>query len=376
MKVTLREKKLKNGDLSLYLDFWPPIIHPIKKTKTRREFLKLRISAKPKTRTERKHNKDTKALAEQIRAQRQLALQAGNYDFLKKKQGEKSFYDFIDQQIEEKKGTKSKSTVRTWESMLALLKRYQDKECRFDDLTEGFVKGFKDFLDTTHTLRSKTRKLSPNTKYNYFSKFKSAINSALAQKLLNDNPLLNVKGFKVVETQREFLSLDELKLLFQTDCEIPILKQAALFSALTGLRWSDISNLTWDKIGHSEELGHYVRFKQQKTQNYQNHSISDQACELLGTRSDSTSPIFEGLSYSAWTNLKLKQWVLKAGIAKEITFHCFRHTYATLQLALGTDIYTVSKLLGHKNVKTTQNYAKIVDEKKKEAANRIPRLDL
>ncbi|MCH2044767.1 MAG: hypothetical protein MK212_11675, partial [Saprospiraceae bacterium] len=78
MKVKVREKKLKNGELSLFLDFWPPILHPIKKTKTRREFLKLRIFAKPKNTLERQHNKETKALAEQIRAKRQLALQAGN----------------------------------------------------------------------------------------------------------------------------------------------------------------------------------------------------------------------------------------------------------------------------------------------------------
>ena len=70
--------------------------------------------------------------------------------------------------------------------------------------------------------------------------------------------------------------------------------------------------------------------------------------------------------------LKLQQWVMKAGISKTITFHCPRHTYATLQLTLGTDIYTVSKLLGHKDLKTTQVYAKIIDEKKRwEAANRI-----
>ena len=67
--------------------------------------------------------------------------------------------------------------------------------------------------------------------------------------------------------------------------------------------------------------------------------------------------------------------MLKAGITKNITFHCARHTYATLQLTLGTDIYTVSKLLGHKELRTTQIYAKVIDDKKKEAANKI-KLDL
>ena len=63
--------------------------------------------------------------------------------------------------------------------------------------------------------------------------------------------------------------------------------------------------------------------------------------------------------------------MMEAGITKKITFHCGRHTYATLQLSLGTDIYTVSKLLGHKNLKTTEIYAKVINEKKVEAATKI-----
>ena len=67
----------------------------------------------------------------------------------------------------------------------------------------------------------------------------------------------------------------------------------------------------------------------------------------------------------------LLAWIKAAGIRKHITFHCFRHTFATLQIALGTDIYTVSKMLTHKSVKTTQIYADLVNSKKRESANRI-----
>jgi site-specific recombinase XerD len=92
---------------------------------------------------------------------------------------------------------------------------------------------------------------------------------------------------------------------------------------------------------------------------------------LLGDRGNQEDRVFIGLKYSAWHNLKLQQWMMAAGIHRTITFHCARHTYATLQLSLGTDIYTVSKMLGHRELRTTQIYAKVIDDKKKEAANKI-----
>jgi integrase len=103
--------------------------------------------------------------------------------------------------------------------------------------------------------------------------------------------------------------------------------------------------------------------------------FNDDALKLLGERTGLKERVFEGLKYSAWHNLKLQQWAMKAGISKTITFHCARHTYATLQLTLGTDIYTVSKLLGHKDLKTTQIYAKVIDERKTLAATKI-KLDI
>lgn len=68
-------------------------------------------------------------------------------------------------------------------------------------------------------------------------------------------------------------------------------------------------------------------------------------------------------------NVALTQWMCKAGITKHITFHCGRHTYATYLLTQGEDIYTVSKLLGHRELKTTQVYAKVIDQKKRDAVN-------
>ena len=95
---------------------------------------------------------------------------------------------------------------------------------------------------------------------------------------------------------------------------------------------------------------------------------------MLGEKTKSVEPIFHELKYNAWNNLKLREWVMAAGIAKKITFHCARHSFATLQLSMNTDIYTVSKRLGHRHLKTTEIYAKVIDKKKIEAAYRIPQL--
>lgn len=120
--------------------------------------------------------------------------------------------------------------------------------------------------------------------------------------------------------------------------------------------------------------GTRVVFRQKKTRGLEYLDISEQAVRYMGLRGRADERVFSGLKYSAWHNLALREWCMKAGITKHITFHCGRHTFAVLQLSLGTEIYTLSKLLGHRELKTTQVYAQIMDEKKREAVNRIPEL--
>ena len=129
--------------------------------------------------------------------------------------------------------------------------------------------------------------------------------------------------------------------------------------------------MKWFEVGYIEGQGHFLNFNQKKTKGVETLPISEQAYNLLGEPKAPTENVFKGLTYSAYQNKHLFQWIGAAGITKDITFHCFRHTYATLQLFNGTDIYTLSKLLGHKDLKTTQVYAKIVDAAKREATNRI-----
>ena len=153
-----------------------------------------------------------------------------------------------------------------------------------------------------------------------------------------------------------------------TPCDIPVLKSASLFACLTGLRISDILKLRWEDFEIAPDQGYCIRIRTQKTQTEATLPISNEAYELCGE--PSTGIVFKELKRSM-INYPLKIWVRKAGIKKPISFHSFRHTYATIQISLGTDIYTVSKMLTHKNVSTTQIYADLVNSKKRETANKI-----
>lgn len=364
MKVTLRQR-LKNKKVVLYLDYYS-------QGKRKIEYLKLFLHPNPKTTEERTFNKKTLNLAESIWAQRQLEIQNGIYGFQDLEKLNGSFYKYLSNLTENKNS--SSGNYNNWASMFKHLKIFQPTDCSFKQIDYDFVTKFKTYLDIE--AKSKNGKLlSQNSKYSYFGKFKAALKQALKDGVLKENPSNGISHFKQGETQREFLTLDELQAIANIECEIPLLKRAFLFSALTGLRWSDIEKLKWSEVQHSKEMGYYIRFRQKKTKGTETQPISEQAYNLLGEQGEETNTIFEGLNYSAWSNLKLQQWVMKAGITKPITFHCARHTYATLQLTMGTDIYTVSKLLGHKELRTTQIYAKVIDDKKKDAANRI-KLDL
>jgi integrase len=162
-----------------------------------------------------------------------------------------------------------------------------------------------------------------------------------------------------------------VKRLVETKCDQPVLKDAFLFCVLTGLRWSDIAHLTWEEVKGSDFDGWYLHFKQRKTKLYNVLPITPQAKELLGECIESNQLIFKDLKYSSKTSIELCRWAIAAGISKKITFHSGRHTHATLLLSHGVDIYTVSRLLGHKHVTSTERYAHMTDAKKIEAIAKL-----
>jgi integrase len=378
VKVTLRKKPISGNRQSLYLDFYPPIPHQQTGKLTRREFLGMYLFDKSKNPIDKQHNKETLQRAESIRQKRETAINKSDIysvfevEQLKiKAQGKINFVEYFKKLADKRKA----SNHDNWISAYKYLYAFTDGFLPFASINETWCNDFKEYLLTTKSNKSDKTTLSQNSALSYFNKLKAALKQAFKDGILQTDLNAKIAPIKAAETRRNYLTIEELNKLTQTNCENPLLKRAAIFSALTGLRFSDIQNLRWFDIHHSEQYGYSVQFTQQKTKGVEVLPISEQAYKILGEPQPPTQKVFEGLKYSAFENKKLAKWLGLAGIEKNITFHCFRHTFATLQLSLGTDIYTVSKMLGHRELKTTQVYAKIIDETKREAANKI-KLDL
>lgn len=378
IKVKLREKKISGNRQSLYLDFYPPIPHPETGEPTRREFLGMYLLDKAKTPIDKQHNKETLQLAEQIRQKRENHLNKPEiYTGYEKEQlkikerGEQNFVAYFKTLADKRKA----SNHDNWVSAYNYLETFTKGNLKFADLNEKFCNDFKDHLLTTKSNKSSKTTLSKNSAVSYFNKVKATLKQAYKDGYLQTDLNRKIEPVKAAETRRNFLTIEELNSLVKTDCQNPLLKRAAIFSALTGLRFSDIEKLLWSELEYIEGNGYFIKYEQQKTKGVEMMPISEQAYSLLGERKEPTDKVFEGLEYSAYLNKHLAKWIGLAGITKDITFHCFRHTFATLQLSKGTDIYTVSKMLGHRELKTTQVYAKIIDQTKREAADKI-KLDL
>ena len=373
IKVALHKKPISGKRQSLYLDFYPPIPHPKTGKPTRREFLGLYIFDKPTNPIDKQHNKEMQQMAEQIRQNKVIELNKPEIytgyekEQLKiKEQGEKDFITYFKSLADN-----STSNYYIWVSAYKYFEAFTKGHLKFAELNESVCNEFKTYLFTAQSSKRTKTDLAQNSAAMYFNKLKAAIRQAYKDGLLPKDLNLSIKTIKKVETRREFLTMEELNSLVKTNCNNPLLKKAALFSAVTGLRFSDIQKLVWGELEYINGEGYFIKFKQQKTKGMEFMPIGEQAYSLLGEPKAPTNKVFEGLNYSGHENKHLCQWIGAAGITKNITFHCFRHTFATLQLSKGTDIYTVSKMLGHRELKTTQIYAQIIDKTKRDAANKI-----
>ena len=369
--IKIRRKQLANGNISLYLD----IYH---NGRREYEFLKLYLIPE-KTRADKEKNRQTLQLANSIKAKRIVDIQNGDHGFKSPFAEEVLFFDYYRAMCEKRLGTESRGNWGNWRSCLKHLEKYESNQrITLSQITPKWVQGFKDYLENEATAwgcdfreRIKDHPLARNSKLSYFNKLKACLNQAYEDRLIANNPMRGIENFKPEDGKRMYLTIEELRKLVDTVCEYPNIKRAFLFSCLTGLRRSDVIRLTWRDV---QQQGDFTRiiFKQKKTSGQEYLDITPQAAELMGEKGLPDELIFTDIHSPSCTNEAIKRWVLRAGIDKEITFHCARHTFAVMMLDLGTDIYTVSKLLGHRELSTTQIYAKVLDKNKQAAVARIP----
>ncbi|MDL2299197.1 site-specific integrase [Bacteroides sp. OttesenSCG-928-E20] len=287
-----------------------------------------------------------------------------------KERTQQNFIEYFNATAKKRHAQSSDSIRVNWKRTYELIKLFTGDTLPFAKIDNRFAEDFKLYLLSAPCGGNKSGTISRNTAVTYFSIFKAALKQAFVDGYLTTDLSAKIKGIPEQESRREYLTVEELNILAGTPCERDVLKRAALFSALTGLRHCDIQKLRWKEISMNGDQAQ-LHFTQQKTKGVEYMPISQQALDLCGEPREPEQLVFEDLPDPAWISKPLKRWIEAAGITKRITFHCFRHTYATLQLSSGTDIYTVSKMLGHTNVKTTQIYAKVVDEKKSKAAQAI-----
>lgn len=402
-RVSLRKKACANNKETLYLDYYPPFINPDTQKPQRWEFLGIRIHSIDKTETiryrddkgrsqikivplfhdkkrdkdgklvrlrnnlsqvQKNHNRAQMAFAEDIRLQRQIAVNKGNFQFASKRKYTTDFMELFKMQADEK----NISNRSVWKSAHKKLEEFAGKKIMANRIDRMFAESYYKYLDVND-------KLKQNTKASYFSKFKLAVKQAEKIKILDEGTFDTMVDLVMEdeEVSIEFLTLDELTLVKNTPCSNELYKKAALFSACTGLRRSDIVKFSWGQIKNSNE-GLYIDMRQQKTAGVESIGLNDLALEILGDRQDPEIKPFGRLTYVAWAtqDKELHQWIKDAGITKKITFHCFRHTFACALLHKGVDIFRVKELLGHKSVLTTQRtYAKVLTSDKKKAIDTI-----
>jgi integrase len=377
--VKIRYKTLSNGNQSIYFDIY-------RNGKRMYEFPKLYLVPE-KTPADKEQNRQMLEKAVKIKAQRIDEITNNENGFANMGLKQKAnFIDYLQELANEKReaaGGATKGMHQTYESLIKHLTAYKGNRFNFKNITRDFCIGFIEYLQTAQNgvYKRGISELNPSgllsqaTQHNYVRVMSVVLNKAVTEGILPLNPINHLKRYerpKKPDASREYLTIDEVKQLVKTECVKPIVKLAFLFSCFSGLRFSDVKALKWGDFQTDNEGKQLIRYIQQKTQKDEYLQVSDEALKFLpdkGTATDKDTIFI--LSNNGYTNQALKSWVLAAGVKKRVTFHVGRHTNATLLLSLGVPIETVSKLLGHSDIKTTQIYAKVIDKNKRAAVSKL-----
>lgn len=372
--IKIRLKDLADGNKSIYLDiYWKGV--------RKYEYLKLYLLPESNPLI-KEQNKETMSVAERIKAERIKALHGhGVQDWEAVKQSSMLLSAWIKRYSEGGAGIKQ-STLHCRVEMLHTIEKYLDESGKtfitLEEVDPDFCRGYVKFLrnfPNSHIIHGKPRPISENTASRYLGLFSTSLNNAVRQGILRNNPMKKLEARERIQPKdgnKEYLTIEELRKLMETDCYRPEIKEAFIFACFTGLRLSDMYRLSPIHIFKTPDgSGEYIDMEMKKTEKPVIIPLSEEAKRWLPEAKGIDIPFFDIPTTLTVIGRALRKWTEAVGIDKHISFHCSRHTFATLMLTLGADILTTSKLMGHTNVQTTEIYAKIVDKKKQAAINLI-----
>lgn len=356
--IRLRTKDLADGCKSLYLDIY-------RNGKRSYEYLKMYLV--PETDSNARHqNEITMAAANAIKSKRIIELTSGEAGIVN--HVEKVYLlDWMNTYRENQK-KRGKKGIDHIKSVIRILHEYAGDRYTLDRVDLSFCQGYIDYMLTTYRFRGKL--IAASTRNTYYQILNGALNAAVRAKRMLRNPFNEMDKSekpKMPESVRSYMTIEEVRALIATPIQNEEVKRAYLFSCFCGLRISDIVGLKWKDV--FLDNGQYrLSVSMQKTKEPIYLPLSNEALKWMPEQGNKTGNDFV-FHLPEHINVCLKPWAVKAGITKHFTFHTARHTFATMMLTLGADLYTVSKLLGHTSVKMTQVYAKIVNKKKDDAVN-------
>ncbi|AIM61852.1 site-specific integrase [Cellulophaga lytica] len=240
---------------------------------------------------------------------------------------------------------------------------YKTKDIPVKDVDHKFISGLEYYLKTE-------RKCAHNTAVKYVTNFKKIIRIAFANDWIQKDPFLNWKAkLKVVE--REFLTEEEIQKIAEKELHTERLDQVKdifLFSCFTGLAYADVKKLSRNDIVIGIDGDKWIKIKRSKTDTRSSIPLLPTAIDILNKYDDHPDVSNKGRLLPVLSNQKMNAYIKEIAIlckiTKNLTFHLARHTFATtVTLSNGVPIESVSKMLGHKSLRTTQHYAKILDRK-------------
>ncbi len=361
--VKIRKAERKDGIKSLYLD----IARQSDQQPRRKIGLGLYL-VPAKTELDKTNNRNSMTKAQKHMADAlRYVLDTGRTDY--KPCSESKERAMLSGYIKEEAKRKVKEATRLlYETAGNSIKQYKDIELK--RANAEYLEGYLSWLS------SKGRK--PNTLIKYSQILHACFSSALKRKLIKESPFDSIdkdvlpKGKKKTLGHDKYLTLEEVRQLACTEAPNNEVKRAFLFSCCIGFRLIDIESLTSANFAKTDK-GYLIRNILQKTSTDNETPLTAGALKWLPdiSRLKDGERVFRLPSRAAIAN-NLNAWAKRAGIKKRITFHCARHTFATLLISSGADLGTVCKLLGHSDIRTTMIYAQFVDAVKREALENLP----